>query len=188
MNHMNAPQSDGRQIAFIDLEASGLGPKSWPIEVGWCVQDWPVRSVLIKPDPSWSLEAWEKSAEELHQISPEVLIKDGTPPLEVALILNAAFANADVYSDAPSFDGFWLYRLYEAAGVRANFKLHNLAELISGLTSRSPENSSAYEENAWGEGGWTSCYAYSVHLVNMLLIWIIFLLPHDSKSLSIHEG
>ncbi len=129
----------GKQIAFIDLEASGLGPKSWPIEVGWGFHGWPPRSLLIKPAEAWSLEAWEKSAEELHQISPDKLIREGTPPLEVALVLNAAFANAEVFSDAPSFDGFWLYRLYEAAGVRANFKLHNLASLISSLTDVTPE-------------------------------------------------
>ncbi len=128
-----------RQIAFIDLEASGLGPKSWPIEVGWGFHSWPARSMLIKPATGWSLEAWEKSAEELHKLSPDQLIKDGKPPLEVALVLNAAFANADVYSDAPSFDGFWLYRLYEAAGVRANFKLLNLAGLINNVAKSSPE-------------------------------------------------
>ena len=134
------PISAGRrQIAFIDLEASGLGPKSWPIEVGWGFHGWPARSLLIKPHAAWSLEAWEKTAEELHRISPDRLIRDGTPVLEIALVLNAAFANANVYSDSPSFDGFWLYRLYEAAGVRSNFRLHNIAELISELTDLAPE-------------------------------------------------
>ncbi|MCI5043722.1 MAG: hypothetical protein MRY72_03405 [Aquisalinus sp.] len=134
------PPSTGRQIAFIDLEASGLGPKSWPIEVGWGFHGWPARSMLVKPHASWSLEAWEKTAEELHRISPDTLVRQGTAPLEVALVLNAAFANADVYSDAPSFDGFWLYRLYEAAGVRANFRLHNIASLISTVTDATPED------------------------------------------------
>ena len=26
---------EGLGVAFIDVEASGLGPYSWPIEVGW---------------------------------------------------------------------------------------------------------------------------------------------------------
>ena len=140
---MSDTQQPRRQIAFIDLEASGLGPKSWPIEVGWGFHGWPARSMLIKPAVNWSLEAWEKSAEELHGISPDKLVQGGTPPLEVALVLNAAFANADVYSDAPSFDGFWLYRLYEAAGVRANFRLHSLANLINELTTSTPTELSA---------------------------------------------
>jgi hypothetical protein len=131
-------QASGRQIAFIDLEASGLGPKSWPIEIGWGFVGWPVRSMLIKPSENWSLEAWEKSAEDLHGISPDILIREGTPPLEAALVLNAAFNNADVYSDAPDYDGFWLYRLYEAAGVRANFKLLDLSSLLEPLATSSP--------------------------------------------------
>ena len=127
-----------RQIAFIDLEASGLGPKSWPIEIGWGFVNWPVRDLLIKPADDWSLTAWEKSAEDLHGISIDELLIKGTPVLEAALILNAAFANAEVYSDAPDYDGFWLYRLFEAAGVRANFKLHDLAALLEPLASSSP--------------------------------------------------
>lgn len=132
-------QQPARQIAFIDLEASGLGSKSWPIEIGWAFADWPVRSMLIKPADSWSLSAWEKSAEELHGIPPDKLIREGTPVLEAALVLNAAFANAEVYSDAPDYDGYWLYRLYEAAGVRANFRLNDFAELIRPLASSTPK-------------------------------------------------
>jgi len=136
---MSEPRTEqGRQIAFIDLEASGLGSKSWPIEIGWAFSDWPVRSMLIKPADTWSLTAWEKSAEELHRITPDKLIREGTPVLEAALVLNAAFASAHVYSDAPDYDGYWLYRLYEAAGVRANFKLFDFAELIKPLAKSTP--------------------------------------------------
>lgn len=128
----------GKQIAFLDLEASGLGAKSWPIEVGWAFVGWSARSLLIKPSDDWPLVAWEKSAEEIHHISMDMLLRDGLPPLEVALVLNAALADADVYSDAPDYDGFWLYRLFEAAGVRANFKLFDLNDLLSPLVTSSP--------------------------------------------------
>ncbi|MGV6801031.1 MAG: hypothetical protein ACWA5L_03830 [bacterium] len=128
----------GQQIAFIDLEASGLGPKSWPIEIGWGFVDWPVRSVLIKPAPTWTLDAWEKAAERLHRISMPTLLQEGQPILETAMMLNAALGNAIVYSDAPNYDGFWLYRLYEAAGITANFTLNDFAQLIESLTDHPP--------------------------------------------------
>lgn len=128
----------GRQIAFIDLEACGLGPKSWPIEVGWVFDNWPVRSTLIRPADNWPLEAWEKTAEALHGIALSDVISKGMPVLETALMLNAAFANVDVYSDSPDYDGFWLYRLFEAAGVAANFTLLDFAGLIERMTDRAP--------------------------------------------------
>ncbi len=130
--------SGQRQIAFIDLEASGLGPQSWPIEIGWGFLGWSPRAMLIKPADNWKMAAWEKSAEELHHISIDELLRGGKPPLEAALILNAALGGSDVYSDAPDYDGFWLYRLYEAAGVKANFKLLDIASLLEPLNVDPP--------------------------------------------------
>jgi len=40
---------------------------------------------------------------------------------------------AVVYSDAPDWDGFWLYRLFAAAGVKQGFSLVNFADLFDGL-------------------------------------------------------
>lgn len=117
-------------IAFIDVEASGLGPNSWPIEVGWTFDTGEPRSMLIKPCDKWSMTAWEKSAEKLHGISPTVLVTDGREPIEAALVLNAALGNAEVYSDAPDYDSYWLFRLYDAAGVRPNYRLHDLGDLL----------------------------------------------------------
>ena len=130
----------GRQIAFIDLEASGLGPQSWPIEIGWGFVGWGPRAMLVKPADAWSMKAWEKSAEELHQISIDQLLREGKPPLEAALVLNAALGGAEVYSDAPDHDGFWLYRLYEAAGVKANFKLLDITNLLAPLAISTPDD------------------------------------------------
>ena len=104
-------------IAFVDVEASGLGPYSWPIEVGWAFHGEAPRSVLIRPAEGWPMQAWEKSAESLHRIAPDQLLAEGRDALDVALGLNAALGRATVYSDAPDYDSFWLFRLYTAAGV-----------------------------------------------------------------------
>ncbi|MGV6819462.1 MAG: hypothetical protein ACWA5T_03070 [Parvularcula sp.] len=125
-------------IAFIDVEASGLGPNSWPIEVGWGFVGTDPRAVLIKPADSWSMVAWEKSAEALHRISPIQLVTEGKKPIEAALGLNAALAGAQVYSDAPDYDSFWLFRLYDAAGIKPNFRLFDLGDLLRPIWEGEP--------------------------------------------------
>ena len=127
-------------VAFVDVEASGLGPYSWPIEVGWGFHGQPARSVLIKPAEAWSMRAWEKSAESLHRIPPDRLLTEGRDPLDVALGLNAALGQATVYSDAPDYDSFWLFRLYDAAGVRPNYRLADLGDLLRPVWKGDPDD------------------------------------------------
>ena len=129
---------DGR-VAFVDVEASGLGPYSWPIEVGWAIGAEPPRSVLVRPAEGWSMQAWEKSAEALHRIPPDRLLAEGRDALDVALGLNAALGACTVYSDAPDYDSFWLFRLYDAAGVRPNYRLADLADLLTPLWRGAPD-------------------------------------------------
>lgn len=119
--------------AFIDLEASGLGARSWPVEVGWAFADGGGGGFLLRPDPSWTDDAWDPRAERLHGIARETLVADGVDVRDAALRLNAAFAGVKVYSDAPDWDGFWLFRLYSAAGVRQGFALQDFGRLVRPL-------------------------------------------------------
>lgn len=144
---MSAPQTDTSfeaappgAVAFVDVEASGLGPYSWPIEVGWGFHGQPPRSVLVRPVEAWSMRAWEKSAEALHGIPPDRLLMEGRDPLDVALGLNAALGEATVYSDAPDYDSFWLFRLYDAAGVRPNYTLADLGDLLRPVWDGEPDD------------------------------------------------
>ncbi len=117
-------------FAFIDLEASGLGPASWPIEVGWCFPDGEPDAFLIQPAEDWADEAWDRQAEALHGISQDTLRKNGHRIDRVCEHLNAALSQIDVYSDAPDWDGFWLYRLFSAAGAKQGFELKDFGELL----------------------------------------------------------
>ncbi|PQA87812.1 hypothetical protein CW354_05520 [Marinicaulis flavus] len=119
-----------KDIAFIDLEASGLSARSWPIEVGWCFANGGVQAMLIKPAPEWSFDDWSAEAETLHGVSPEMLDKDGVEPKEACEKLNAALAGKIIYSDAPDWDGFWLYRLFQAGRKRQRFIVSDLASLL----------------------------------------------------------
>lgn len=125
------PPAAARKIAFIDLEASGLGSKSWPVEVAWTFTEGPPAAFLIRPDEAWPDEAWEEGAEALHGISRDDLRRDGVSIREVCTALNQALAEAEVFSDAPDWDGFWLIRLFTAGGVRQEFSIHDYAKLVS---------------------------------------------------------
>lgn len=105
-----------RDLVIIDLEASGLGPGSWPIEVGlaWFeegeVSTW---SSLIRPEPGWDLEAWDPMAEEIHGISRGELAQ-APAAWTVATELLSRVAGQTVFSDAPEYDGRWVRRLLDA--------------------------------------------------------------------------
>jgi len=121
------------RLAFIDLEASGLGSRSWPVEVGWAFESGPPESILVRPHDSWTDDSWDVRAEALHGLSREKLEAEGVDARVVATRLNDAFSAIRVYSDAPDWDGFWLFRLFSAAGVRQNFTLLDFGRLVRPL-------------------------------------------------------
>ena len=134
-------KSSGRldfdRIAFIDLEASGLGSASFPTEIGWAFvrQDGSIESgeCLIRSVARWTIHAnaWSATAERLTRITRDMLDRDGVPPVEAAARLLAAVKGRDLYSDQPDFDGHWLTMLFTAAEVPVgNLKLGDVARLI----------------------------------------------------------
>lgn len=118
---------------FFDFEASGLGARSWPVEVGWVDLAGGQESFLIKPHEDWSMAAWDPIAEKLHGLAIETLKADGVAPRIVCDRLNAALRGASVYSDAPDWDAFWLFRLFSACSVRPAFSLLDYGRLLAPL-------------------------------------------------------
>ena len=114
---------------IIDVEASGFGRGSYPIEVGVAMPDGRNYCTIIRPERDWT--HWDKTAETLHGISREILVEHGRSPLEVARQLNVWLAGEVVYSDAWSHDSSWLAQLFERAGISQHFKLQALRELMT---------------------------------------------------------
>lgn len=121
-------------LAFIDFEASGLGARSWPIEVGWAFEDGRGESLLISPSPDWSLDDWDPKAERLHGVTLKMLSDLGVGAAVACDRIDAALAGHDVYSDAPDWDGFWMMRLYQAAGRSVGVRLRDFARAMPLLT------------------------------------------------------
>lgn len=115
--------------AIIDLEASGFGRGSYPIEVGIALADGSVHALLIQPAQSW--EHWDENAQAIHGISREYLLEHGKSPREVAIFLNDLCSGLTLYSDAWSFVSSWLGRLFDEAEIIQRFKLDTLTRLLS---------------------------------------------------------
>ena len=112
----------------LDLEASGFGRGSYPIEVGFVGPDGEVGCTLIQPEPDWT--AWHASAERVHGIARATLLNHGRPAAVVASWLNEQLTGQQVYCDAWAHDYVWLARLFDAAGRVPSFRLRDLRELL----------------------------------------------------------
>lgn len=111
---------------FIDFEASGIAPDSYPIEVA-VVFPGSEYQALIQPAHYW--EHWSYDAQDMHVLTREQLILEGTPPLAVAQAMNALFDGKTLCSDNPA-DCFWLDVLYEAAGIDPTFEVKPLESFV----------------------------------------------------------
>ncbi|CAN5913802.1 hypothetical protein BH11PSE8_BH11PSE8_15110 [soil metagenome] len=123
-----APVTD-EPPAILDIEASGFGRDSYPIEVGYVLSDGSTFCTLIRPAPDWT--HWDPSAEKLHQVSRATVEAHGKDLLLVARHLNDELHGRTLYCDGWAHDYSWLATLFEAADLVPAFKLDNLRVLLS---------------------------------------------------------
>lgn len=114
---------------MLDVEASGFGRKSYPIEVGFVLPDGRTYCTLIRPEPDWT--HWDAQAEATHHISRAIVVERGLPVQEVARCINRQLAGQTVYSDGWANDYSWLGALFDAADMTPSFRLENLRALLS---------------------------------------------------------
>lgn len=115
--------------AVLDIEASGFGRHSYPIEIGCVMPNGETFCSLIRPTAEWT--HWDPEAEKIHHISATTLRAHGRAVEDVAAQLNARLDGATVYSDAWLHDYTWLAALFEAAGRRQRFRLEDVRSLLS---------------------------------------------------------
>ena len=113
---------------IIDLEASGFGRGSYPIEVGFALENREVYSFLIKPEDDWT--HWSEEAEQIHGITREQLQKEGMCIEDIALKLNEMLRGKTLYSDAWSFDSSWIGRLFDSANIVQRFRIETINKLL----------------------------------------------------------
>jgi len=112
----------------MDIEASGFGRNSYPIEVGYVLPDGRARCMLIRPAAHWT--HWDTAAQTLHGITLATLQARGRPLIEVARTLNDDLEGRTVYCDGWAHDYAWLAALFEEAGMQPHFKLDSVGCLL----------------------------------------------------------
>lgn len=115
--------------AILDIEASGFGLGSYPIEIGFVLPDGSSWCSLVHPEPDW--QHWDPEAASVHGIEREQLVKHGRHPADLCTLLNERLEGMTVYSDAWAHDYTWLNRLYEVASMSPRFRLENLRALLN---------------------------------------------------------
>ena len=115
--------------AVLDVEASGFGRHSYPIEVGFILPDGHAFCTLVRPQPQWT--HWDEGAAALHHISRSLIEQRGQGVHDVATLLNAELRGHTVYSDGWANDYSWLAILFDAADMTPSFKLDNLRALLT---------------------------------------------------------
>jgi hypothetical protein len=115
--------------AVLDIEASGFGRDSYPIEIGFVTADGAAACTLVRPEAGWT--HWDPAAEAVHGIRRDTVLKHGRSAAEVARWLNSALAGQVVYCDGWAHDYAWLGVLYEAAGQQPSFRLEHVVRLLS---------------------------------------------------------
>ncbi len=113
---------------ILDIEASGFGTGSYPVEVGFALPDKNTHCYLVRPLESWT--HWNLGAEEVHGISRDILLQKGQAVGEIAEQLNLYLGNKTVYSDGWGYDLSWIALLFDAAQVPMNFHIETLYALL----------------------------------------------------------
>ncbi len=118
--------------AVIDVEASGRGPGSYPIEVGVVLPNGTAHCFLIRPVPEWTL--WDPQAEAVHGISRKSLMKYGKTLREAAHELNGLLDGRTAYSDRGEADAAWIEMVFARAGIAQRFSVAGIETLLNGVS------------------------------------------------------
>ncbi|WP_426357347.1 hypothetical protein ACPUVO_12845 [Pseudocolwellia sp. HL-MZ19] len=113
---------------ILDIESSGFGSHSYPIEIGVIFEDKSKYCSLIKPESNWV--HWSEEAEQLHHIKRDSLTIHGKSAYDVAKRLNKLLHGKIVYSDGWVVDSTWLIRLFEAAKIEMTFSLSAIEMIL----------------------------------------------------------
>lgn len=112
----------------LDIEASGFGRGSYPIEVGLVLPNGQAYCALVRPADGWT--HWDPQAQTLHGLSRDLLLRHGQSARDVAQALNQHLRGQRVYCDGWAHDYAWLAKLFDEAGLAPAFSLRHVRELL----------------------------------------------------------
>jgi hypothetical protein len=129
--NLNKHNFELNEFIFLDIEASGLGSGTFPIEVAYASSIGDKSEYLIKPTIDWlNHGSWCSNAEHrIHKISRNMLIEEGVTVLDVANALNKALCGKLVLCNDLEYDGVWITHLFKAANIGVQFTLTDIRYL-----------------------------------------------------------
>ncbi len=113
----------------LDIEASGFGRDSYPIEIGYVLPDGSSYCTLVRPEAHWT--HWDPQAQQLHGIAREAAVLHGRSARDIARHLNLSLHGQTIYTDGWAHDYSWLGALFNAANLSPSFQIENLRALLS---------------------------------------------------------
>lgn len=114
---------------IVDVEASGLHPDSYPIEIAWFdFETGESDAFLINPASYWTY--WDPVAEQIHGIDRARLQTEGISVFEASDRLMEGLKGRVVYSDAVPFDLMWINALLEASGEERKVVVDSVYKLV----------------------------------------------------------
>ncbi|MDG1923402.1 MAG: 3'-5' exonuclease [Glaciecola sp.] len=96
---------------FIDIEASSLSSRSYPIEIAWINAKDEQDTFLIQPHNTWT--DWDEDAQQIHGITREDIQKNGITIEDACLKLNEALSDQVIYSYNADYDYDWIQTLFK---------------------------------------------------------------------------
>ena len=114
---------------IIDIEASGFGAESYPIEVGVVLADGRRYCRLIIPLNSW--QHWSEEAQALHGISRQLLLDKGLSVYQICDDLNSLLQGRTLHSDNWVVDYPRLKKLFEAAQQPMKFSVSPMEMVLN---------------------------------------------------------
>lgn len=125
---------DRADLVFLDFEASGLAPGSWPIQIGLArVHEDDSISIdedLIRPHPTWLEKLWSHASAEVHGI-PRSRLETAPEAPEVAAAIIPLLLCRVLVSDAPEYDARWLRMLTSTVDPAWNFQIEDFDGLLA---------------------------------------------------------
>ena len=120
------------QPVFLDIEASSLSGRSYPIEIAWSLPNGEIECYMINPYlyPREYVD-WSPDAQAAHGLSRKYLMDKGEAPSFVVERMLEALSNQKIYTNAPDFDGFWIRRLFSAVDKNMSLQFIDTASLFN---------------------------------------------------------
>ncbi len=119
----------GQRPHVMEVQSSGYGPDSYPVEVGVVLDSGRRYCTLILPLDSWSY--WDEEVEKKHFVTRSAIMNHGKPIVKVARDLNHLLKRKTVYLGDWDNEKQWLDLIFSTTGILKKFRIEPLEDILT---------------------------------------------------------